>query len=81
MSNLVVKVKSRDGFPGGNEPETTVWISGEYDAAPSYGPAYGNMGYRNAVEHAKRLAKVLGADLDIAPMGKFLSQLQAEGRA
>lgn len=79
MKNLVVQVKSRNGYPGGNEPETTVWICNrdpDVDGAVMVNAGgYGHQAYDEAVQDAERIAEIIGADLEIAPMGKYLSEL------
>ena len=78
MSDIVVSVESRNGYPGGNEPATTVWVRNIQKTGAHFrvgGEGYGNAGYDQAVADATQLAYVLGAPLKVHPMGKFLSQL------
>lgn len=77
--SVIVTVRSRNGYPGGNEPEAMIVISNtnEYTSDVTHDRGfYGNMGYETAVTKARKLSRVLNAELRIEPMGKFLSELE-----
>ncbi len=82
MNTIVVKVECIDGYPGGNEPTATVWVYNTQTGLRerSDGGGYGNAGYKSAVDKARGLARLLNAGLEIAPMGRFLSEVERDAR-
>lgn len=75
MSQIVVVVQTKNGYPGGNEPSSWVEVHNGDSKAKVPGEGYGTLGYSNSVSEATRLAQVLGATLELKPIGKYLSQL------
>ena len=78
MSDVIVKVVSLDGYPGGNEPTARLIIVGPDGGREYVTEAYGDAGYRTIVEKARGLARTLHANLQVEPIGRYLSQVERD---